>query len=48
MRIISGYLKGKKINLPKDKQTRPLRDMVKESIFNILNHSNKLNCNIEN
>ena len=48
MRIISGYLKGKKINLPKDKQTRPLRDMVKESIFNILNHSNKLNCSIEN
>jgi|TARA_Y100000389_G_C17142607_1_gene355679 16S rRNA (guanine966-N2)-methyltransferase len=48
MRIISGSLKGKQINLPKDKQTRPLRDMVKESIFNILNHSNKFNCNIEN
>ena len=48
MRIISGYLKGKNINLPKDKRTRPLRDMVKESIFNILNHSNKLNFNIEN
>ena len=48
MRIISGYLKGKKINLPKDKQTRPLRDMVKESIFNILSHSKKLNCDIEN
>ena len=48
MRIISGYLKGKKINLPKDKKTRPLKDLVKESIFNILAHSNKINCKIEN
>ena len=39
MRIISGKYKGKKIFLPKDKFTRPLRDLVKESIFNILNHS---------
>ena len=43
MRIISGKLKGKKILLPKDKMTRPLRDLVKESIFNLLKHSNKLN-----
>ena len=48
MRIISGYLKGKKIVLPKDKKTRPLRDLVKESIFNILAHSNKISCKIEN
>ncbi len=48
MRIISGYLKGKKISLPKDNNTRPLRDMVKESIFNIINHSNKINLEIEN
>ena len=47
MRIISGYLKGKKIILPKDKKTRPLKDMVKESIFNILIHSNKINFQIE-
>ena len=47
MRIISGYLKGKKISLPKDKFTRPLRDMVKESIFNIINHSNNFNSQIE-
>ena len=39
MRIISGYLKGKRILLPKDKLTRPLKDMVKESIFNIIEHS---------
>tara|TARA_B100001094_G_C17934013_1_gene672171 strand:- start:267 stop:824 length:558 start_codon:yes stop_codon:yes gene_type:complete len=48
MRIISGYLKGKKIELPTDSKTRPLRDLVKESIFNILKHSNKINCKIEN
>ena len=48
MRIISGYLKGKKINLPKDNLTRPLKDMVKESIFNILEHSNEINFRVKN
>ena len=33
MRVISGYLKGKNILLPSDKKTRPLKDMVRESIF---------------
>lgn len=47
MRIISGKFKGKKINLPKDKVTRPLRDLVKESIFNVIEHSNKIDINIE-
>ena len=47
MRIISGKFKGKKISLPKDNLTRPLRDIVKESIFNILKHSNLFHCNIE-
>ena len=37
MRIISGKFKNKTILLPTDKNTRPLKDMVKESIFNILN-----------
>lgn len=41
MRIISGDFKGKKIFLPNDKNTRPLRDLVKESIFNLLDHSKK-------
>ena len=41
MRIISGELKGKKLSDPLDKSTRPLKDMVRESIFNILDHSNK-------
>ena len=48
MRIISGYFKGKKILEPKDKETRPLKDLTKESIFNILNHSNKFEVNFEN
>ena len=39
MRIISGVLKGKKINYLKN-STRPLKDSVKENIFNILKHSN--------
>ncbi len=39
MRIISGILKGKKILEAFDKNTRPLKDLVKESIFNILEHS---------
>jgi 16S rRNA (guanine966-N2)-methyltransferase len=47
MRIISGYLKGKKINLPKDNFTRPLKDMVKESIFNIIEHSNDISINLK-
>ncbi len=47
MRIIGGQLKGKKILEPKDKKTRPLKDMVRESIFNILIHSNKLSINLK-
>ena len=37
MRIIAGTLKGSTLYLPKNKNTRPLKDMVKESIFNLLN-----------
>ena len=48
MRIIAGTFKGKKILEPKDNLTRPLKDLTKESIFNILNHSNKFNINLEN
>lgn len=48
MRIIGGNFRGKKISLPKDKETRPLRDLVKESIFNLINHSNKFSCKIHN
>ena len=41
MRIISGIFKSKKILQPKDIKTRPLKDLTKESIFNIIIHSNK-------
>ena len=47
MRIISGSFKGKKILLPKNKLTRPLKDLTKESIFNILKHSKLLNIELE-
>ena len=47
MRIISGNFKGKKIIQPKDKFTRPLKDLAKESIFNIIQHSNKFNIRIK-
>ena len=39
MRIIGGYLRGKKILDPLDKSTRPLKNLVRESIFNIIEHS---------
>ena len=47
IRVISGKFKGKKLLLPKDKNTRPLKDLVKESIFNLLEHSNKININLK-
>ena len=48
MRIISGSFRGKKILEPKDIITRPLKDLTKESIFNLINHSNKFKINLEN
>ena len=48
MRIISGFLKGKKINFLKNQTTRPLKDSVKENIFNILKHSKLIKVEIEN
>ena len=48
MRIISGKFKGKKIYEPSDKTTRPLKDLTKESIFNIIKHSNKFKLSLEN
>ena len=47
MRIISGKFKGKKLLKPKDKETRPLKDLTKESIFNIINHSNKFSIDLK-
>tara|TARA_Y100001970_G_C14218837_1_gene851329 strand:- start:856 stop:1413 length:558 start_codon:yes stop_codon:yes gene_type:complete len=48
MRIISGSFKGKKILEPKDNNTRPLKDLTKESIFNIIKHSNKFKIDLSN
>ena len=48
MRIISGNFKGKKILQPKDNLTRPLKDLTKESIFNLINHSKKINLDFKN
>ena len=48
MRVISGDFKGKKILEPKDLKTRPLKDLTKESIFNIIEHSNKFSIKLEN
>ena len=46
MRIISGTLKGKPIAFIKSAITRPLKDSVKENIFNIIAHSNLLDINL--
>ena len=47
MRIISGRLKGSSLYIPKDKTIRPLKDLARESIFNVLNHSNKILFKLE-
>jgi len=48
MRIISGNFKGKKILEPRNKSTRPLKDITKESLFNVILHSNKFDVKIKN
>ena len=47
MRIISGNLRGSTLYMTKDKNTRPLKDLVRESIFNLLTHSNKILFRLE-
>ena len=47
MRIISGRLKGSSLYISKDKTIRPLKDLARESIFNVLNHSNKILFQLE-
>ena len=42
MRIIAGDYKGFTLYMPKNKSTRPLKDLARESIFNLLVHSNKI------
>ena len=47
MRIISGDLKGKSISFLKSRTTRPLKDSVKESIFNVIVHSKLIDIKLE-
>ena len=47
MRIIAGKLKGYNLHIPKGKKTRPLKDLVRESIFNLLTHSNKISLELK-
>tara|TARA_B100000686_G_C16323734_1_gene729566 strand:- start:225 stop:713 length:489 start_codon:yes stop_codon:yes gene_type:complete len=47
MRIIAGKLKGNMLYGPKTKKIRPLKDMVRESIFNLLLHSKKISFPLE-
>ena len=47
MRIISGRFKGKKISFISSSNTRPLRDYVRENIFNIIAHGKKTKLNLE-
>ena len=47
MRIISGKFKRRKLSQPLNKNTRPLKDIVKESIFNLILHSKVINLNLE-
>ena len=42
MRIVGGKMRGVTLYGPKNKKTRPLKDLARESIFNIIQHSNKI------
>ena len=48
MRVIRGKFKNKKLYFPNNLITRPLKDSVKENIFNILEHSQTKNFKIKN
>ena len=47
MRIIAGKFKGITLFAPINKKIRPLKDIVRESIFNFLTHSNKILFQLE-
>ena len=47
MRIIAGKLKGATLHFPQNKIARPLKDRARESIFNLLTHSNKMSFQFE-
>ena len=47
MRIIGGKFRGKKILYTNSFITRPLRDYIKENIFNIITHGKNFKLNLE-
>ena len=47
MRIISGKFKGKKISYTNSSITRPLRDYVRENIFNIIAHGRRTKLHLD-
>ena len=47
MRIIAGKLRGSTLYLSKNKNTRPLKDLTRESVFNLLTHSKKIAFQLE-
>ena len=47
MRIIAGKMRGSSLLITSGKNTRPLKDMAREAIFNLLKHSNKISFEIE-
>jgi len=47
MRIIAGNLRGSSLHITKNKNTRPLKNLARESIFNLLTHSNKILLKLE-
>lgn len=38
MRVIAGYLKGRRLEAPQGKTTRPTTDRIKETLFNIIQY----------
>ena len=47
MRIIAGKLRGSTLYLSKNKNIRPLKDLTRESVFNLLSHSKKIAFQLE-
>ena len=47
MRIIGGEYKRINLYGPINKKVRPLKDMVRENIFNFLTHSNKISLQLD-
>mgnify|MGYP006094212343 FL=1 len=48
MRIIGGQFRGRLLHMSLDKNTRPLKDLARESIFNLLIHSKNISFELDN